>query len=61
MASPDLPVPKTGTKARLKELTINGGLHYHGGFALPPEDKCRLGRELVAHLHEKKSVNFGCP
>jgi hypothetical protein len=59
MASPDLPVPKTGTKARLKELTVNGGLHYHGVLVLPPEDKCRLGRELIVHLHEKKS--FYCP
>jgi hypothetical protein len=59
MASPDLPVPKTGTKVRLRELTINGGLHYHGVLVLPPEDKCRLGRNLVAHLYEKNHVY--CP
>ena len=59
MASPDLPVPKTGSKASVRELTINGGLHFHGILVLPPEDKCRLGRLLVAHLHKKNHVY--CP
>jgi hypothetical protein len=59
MASPDLPVPKRGSKASVRELTINGGLHFHGVLVLPPEDKCRLGRHLLAHLHEKKELY--CP
>jgi hypothetical protein len=59
MASPDLPVPKRGLKASLRDLTINGGLHFHGVLILPPEDRCRLGRHLLAHLHEKESLY--CP
>ena len=30
MASPDLPVLKREIKASVRELTINGGLHFHG-------------------------------
>jgi hypothetical protein len=59
MASPDLPVPKNGIKASVRELTVNGGLHFHGVLVLPPEDRCRLGRQLLAHLHEKKELY--CP
>jgi hypothetical protein len=59
MASPDLPVPKSGVKVRVRELTINGGLHFHGVLVLPPEDRCRLGRHLLAHLHGKESLY--CP
>jgi hypothetical protein len=59
MASPDLPVPKSGIKAPVRELNINGGLHFHGVLVLPPEDRCRLGRHLLAHLHEKKELY--CP
>jgi hypothetical protein len=59
MASPDLPVPKRGSKASVRELSINGGLHFHGVLVLPPEDRCRLGRHLLAHLHEKESMY--CP
>jgi hypothetical protein len=59
MASPDLPVPKNGIKASVRELTINGGLHFHGVLVLPPEDRCRLGRHLIAHLHKCESVY--CP
>jgi hypothetical protein len=59
MASPDLPVPKRGSKASVRELTINDGLHFHGVLVLPPEDKCRLGRHLLAHLHENQ--NMYCP
>ena len=59
MASPDLPVPKTGSKASVRELTINGGLHFHGVLVLPPENRCRLGRHLLAHLHENQSLY--CP
>lgn len=59
MASPDLPVPKSGIKASVRELNINGGLHFHGVLVLPPEDRCRLGRHLVAHLHENQSLY--CP
>jgi len=59
MASTDLPVPKRGPKASVRELTINGGLHFHGILVLPPEDRCRLGRHLLAHLHEKKELY--CP
>ena len=59
LASPDHPVPKTGSKASVWELTINGGLHFHGILVLPPEDKCRLGRHLIAHLHQNESVY--CP
>jgi hypothetical protein len=59
VASPDLPVPKSGIKATLRELTINGGLHFHGLFLLPPEDKCRLGRQLLSH-YEKDKQRY-CP
>jgi hypothetical protein len=59
MASPDLPVPKSGIKASVRELNINGGLHFHGVLVLPPEDRCRLGRHLLAHFHEKKELY--CP
>jgi hypothetical protein len=59
MAAPDLPVPKTSSRASLRELTVNAGLHFHGVLVLPPEDKCRLGRHLLAHLHEKEELY--CP
>lgn len=59
MASPDLPVPKIGTKSRMAELTINGGLHFHGVLVLPPEGRCRLGRKLLTHLSEKERIY--CP
>jgi hypothetical protein len=59
MASPDLPVPKRGSKASVRELSINGGLHFHGVLVLPPDDRCRLGRHLIAHLHQYKSTY--CP
>jgi hypothetical protein len=59
MAAPDLPVPKTSSKASLREVTVNDGLHCHGVLVLPPEDKCRLGRKLQAHLHKNKKMY--CP
>jgi hypothetical protein len=59
MASPDLPVPKSAAKVSVRELTINGGLHFHGVLVLPPEDRCRLGRKLATHLHKKQDLY--CP
>ena len=44
----------------LRESTVNDAYYIpHGVLVLTPEDKCRLGRKLLAHLHENKQLY--CP
>lgn len=46
---PDLPVAKR-EKDLVRNLNVNGGLHFNGCLLLPPYDRCRLNEPLDKHF-----------
>jgi hypothetical protein len=51
-AFPDRPVPKY-MKTSLRDVTVNGGLHYHGILLVPPVS--RFKEYLLSYLARKQS------
>jgi hypothetical protein len=52
MLFPDRPVWKR-EKTSLREITINGGLHFNGPMLIPPISRFRDC--VISHIHEKQS------
>ena len=52
MLFPDRPVWKREKKS-LREITINGGLHFNGPMLIPPISRFR--ECVMSHIHEKQS------
>lgn len=50
---PDLPVAKR-EKELVRNLNVNGGLHFNGCLLLPPVEKCRLGTSLRKHFERNQ-------
>ena len=42
---PDWPVPKTGAKAAIADVTANNGLHFHAVALTPPDSRLRTSLE----------------
>lgn len=59
---PDLPVAKHD-KELVRNLNVNGGLHFNGCLLLPPLDKCRLGMSLKKHFerYQERYYRDGFP
>lgn len=56
LCAPDWPVPKH-LKSLLNDVTINGGLHWHGVFLLPPTTRKPISLNII--VHDKQSVFAG--
>jgi hypothetical protein len=59
---PDLPVGKHD-KDLVRNLNVNGGLHFNGCLLLPPTEKCRLGTSLRRHFDrfQERYYRDDCP
>jgi hypothetical protein len=57
IAVPDRPISKRRSDYRLADILPNDGVHYHGLFCLPPNN--RLTESLVRHLRRHRKQYLG--